>query len=837
MNNNSFPQQLCGNIFVFECHYTHSTLHNMRIFAFFLLFMGCISMYAQSSSIQGQLQGTAGESIAFANVALFVAADSSLYKACATNDAGIFELTGLAQGQYFLKAAYLGFEDLRMAGIELTAAQHLDLGVIRFLPKSLDLAEATVTASRVLVEVRADRTIFNVDGTINSVGSDAISLLRKAPGVTVDNNDNISVLGRSGVLLYVDGKRLPLSGQDISNYLQSLPAAQIDRIEIITNPGARYEAEGNAGIIDIRLKKDKNQGANGSLNLTAGQGRYGRANLTGTGNYRNKKFNLFGSADVGDQVSYHNMNFHTEQNNIVQDEINNSLNDRQNYNYRLGTDFFLAKNHTLGVMVGGSANTADNTSYNRITLASADTPTRIDSILVADNTADNQRHQQTFNLNYRYDNSKGRTFNVDLDYGQYRNGSKRFQPNRYLNAAEDMLLTEIINRFDTPTDIDIATFQVDYEDGLWGGKWGLGAKFSQVVSDNTFLFYTDENGVPVRSDRNSNLFNYNEKVSAGYVSYSRPLAKKWELSAGLRAEQTDATGDLQAFLPALQEPPVVLQYLSWFPNLGITWQAAPKHAFAFNSGRRINRPDYNVLNPFNNQISELSYEKGNPRLQPEIVNNIELGYTYAYRYNVKIGYSRTQDQITRLIAPDKIDPRAGVFSWANLAEQTIYSFDVSVPVQIVKKWNAYFNLSASHIDNQADYGDGAVVDVQAFTYSIFQQHTIDLPRGFKGEISGYYSGPGVWGGVFVYESSWSLDIGLQRKFFKNRLNIRLSASDLFYQTGWNGVSKFDGLVSQGSGRWDSRRVSLSAGYRFGNENVQSRKRKTSIETEAGRVSE
>jgi hypothetical protein len=206
-------------------------------------------------------------------------------------------------------------------------------------------------------------------------------------------------------------------------------------------------------------------------------------------------------------------------------------------------------------------------------------------------------------------------------------------------------------------------------------------------------------------------------------------------------------------------------------------------------------------------------------------------------YNFKLGYSRTTDQITRLIAPDDINPLASFISWANLAEQTIWSFVASVPVQITPKWNAYFNASASHIDNQADYGDGGIVDLQAFTYNIYQQHTFDLPGGFQAEISGYYNGPGIWGGVFVYESSWSLDLGLQRKFLNDRLLVKLSASDLFYETGWDGVSRFDGLESFGGGRWDSRRASISLGYRFGNDNVKSRNRSTSIEAEAGRVKE
>jgi len=783
------------------------------------------------------LKSAGGEAVAFANVALFHTADSSLYKAGTSDEAGIFEMRALGAGAYFLKAIGIGFEDLRRNELVLTADQQLDLGVLTLASKTMDLAEATVTAARVLVEIKPDRTIFNVDGTINSVGSDAISLLRKAPNVTVDNNDNISVLGRAGVLLYVDGKRLPLTGEDLTNYLQNLPAEQIDRIEIITNPGSKYEAEGNAGIIDIRLKRDKNLGANGSLNTTASQGRYHRANLTGTGNYRNKRLNVFGTAGVGDGGGYMDMKFFSYLNDFVQDEINNHRNDWSNYNYRLGTDVFLAKNHTLGFLASGSINDFTSNSFNRITLAQESAPSEIDSILVANTRADRDRNQQTYNLNYRFDSGNGRSLNLDLDYGNYQNDSKRYQPNRYYDAAENEVLTEIINSFDTPTDIDIYTFQADYEDKLWGGTLGLGSKISRVISDNTFLFYEELNDVPVQNDKRSNLFKYDEKVYAGYVSYNRDLSKKWKLAAGLRAEQTDASGDLQAFVPELQEPPVLLNYLSWFPNAGLTWDFAPKHSLALNAGRRINRPDYNVLNPFNNQISQLSYEKGNPFLRPEIVNNLELGYTLAYRYNFKLAYSRTTDQITRLIAPDDVDPRAGFITWANLADQTIISFNVSAPVQITKFWNAYCNASISHLDNQADYGDGAVVDVQAITYNIYQQHTFDLPFGFKGEISGYFSGPGIWGGVFIYETSWSLDLGLQRKFLNDRLNVRLSASDIFFESGWDGYSDFNGLYSLGSGRWDSRRVSLSLGYRFGNDNVKSRKRSTGIETEAGRVGE
>lgn len=792
-------------------------------------------LHAQDASLSGVVQDAEGEMVAYANIGLFAAADSSLAKAGITDEQGQFVLQGLQDGQYFLKVAMMGYSEYVRPAIQLPNTGHSDLGLITLSPDAIALETATITATRAMVEVKPDRTVFNVQGTINSVGNDGMALLRKAPGVTVDNNDNISVLGRSGVIIYVDGKRLPLSGQDLSLYLQNLTAEQIDRIEIISNPGARYEAEGNAGIIDIRLKRDKQMGANGSINSTASQGIYHRANLSGTGNYRNKLVNLFGNAGIGNGAGFNNMKFFSYLNDLVQDEINLSRNQFEYYNYRVGADFFLGKNHTLGILTNGSSSQRTNRGYNRITLAQQATPSQIDSILIANSTAMMQRSERAFNLNYQMIHPKGRTLTIDLDYGNYRNDTDRDQPNLYYDAAEETVLTSLLFYFNTPTNIDIYTAQLDFEDNLWGGKLGLGGKLSKVVSDNIFLVYDGELSPASFDERLSNTFLYDEQVSAAYLTYARPLGKKWNMTAGLRAEHTDAMGELQAFSAELQEPPVVFNYTNLFPNIGLTWQMAPDKVWQFSAGRRINRPDYNVLNPFNNYLSQLSYEKGNPFLRPEIVNNAEIGFGLAYRYHFKLSYSRTTDQITRLIAPDENDPRAGFITWDNLASQTTIGFNVSAPFQISKKWSAYFNISASHIDNQADYGEGAVVDVQAFTYSIYQQQTIELPWGLTGEISGYYSGPGIWGGVFLYESNWGLDMGLQRKFLRDRLNVKVSVSDIFYETGWDGYSDFAGLYSYGSGRWDSRRGAISLSYMLGNQSVKSRNRKTGIESEAARV--
>lgn len=793
------------------------------------------TLLAQEGQIHGSLQNAASEPLIFANVALYRSSDSTLVKAEASDETGKFRFIQIPAGNYWLQASYIGLPEYQQNEVVVTGDKDLDLGILRFAESVIELETALVKADRALVEIKPDRTVFNVSGTINSAGSDALSLLRKAPGVLVDNNDNISVLGRSGVQIYVDGKLLPLNGDALSAYLNNLQADQIDRIDIISNPGAKYDAEGNAGIIDIHLKKDKNHGANGSINGNISQGRYLRENLGANGNFRNGLMNIFGNGSLYKGQGFNNIDFTSTQNGLSLDEINRFGNKFEGYEARLGTDFFIGAHHTVGFLVSQGQHMANRSTFNRVSIASQQQPTQIDSVLLASTTGEDDRFRNTFNLNYRYDNRKGRILNVDADYGLFRNESKRNQPNRYYDASEQTLLTEIINEFDTPTDIDISTLKIDYEQDLWGGKWALGAKGSRVASDNTFLVYEVEDGLPVLNDRTSNTFDYDEDVYAGYTNYSRAINDTWSFSAGLRVEHTDATGDLKAFLPELQEPAVELNYTNWFPSAGLTWQLSQKQTLALNYGRRINRPDYNVLNPFNNQLSQLSYEKGNPFLRPEIVNNLELGYTLNYRYNFKVAYSKTSDQITRLIGPDEDDPRASFISWENLAEQTIWSANISAPFNVTKWWSAYVNLSASHQDNQADYGDGAIVDLQAFTYNIYQQSTFTLPFGFKGEISGWFSGPGIWGGVFAYDPSWSLDLGLQKRFLNDKMNVRLNVSDIFYESYWSGVSSFNGLVSTGSGRWDSQRVSLSISYDMGNSNVKSRKRKTGLEEEAGRL--
>ncbi|KAA1248016.1 outer membrane beta-barrel family protein [Aquimarina sp. RZ0] len=806
----------------------------MRILVQLLLFLFCGYAMAQSAMVSGYLQDEKQLPIPFANVILYSMVDSSLVKAGITTEIGLYQLNGIPKGFYFLQFSSLGYGNLKTSSIELKADQKLDLGTNTLKPSLETLDEVTLTATRPVISVKPDRMIFNVENTVNSVGFDVISLLRKAPVATIDNNNNISVLGRTGVLVYIDGKRLPLTGDNLSNYLQNISSEQIDRLEIITNPDVSYDAEGNAGIIDIRLKKDKNLGINGTLKTTYGQGQYANYNVNASGNCRNKKLNVFTTVGISENNSFNESSFDNYQNVLRLLETNNFKSNSQDFNFRLGMDFFLAQNHTLGILINGNQGANDRNTPSKTQISNQNTPNQIDSLLVVNGTSNAKNARQTYNLNYLFENKNGKRLNIDLDYGKYRNESERFQPNEYFDSENELLLEEI-SQIDAPTEIDIFTFKVDFEYKFWEGTLGIGSKTSKIITENKYLFFDGIDDFFQRNNNRSRLFNYAENVFANYLNYSKSFSEKWNLSLGLRVEKTNAKGNLQAFVTELDEPPVKLDYLNWFPSVGLTWQASTNNNYSFNYGRRINRPNYFLLNPFTDQITQLSFEKGNPFLRPEIVNNFEIGYSHTSNYNFKIFYSRTKDKITRLVGPDENDPRATFSTFENLGSQTVFGFNSNISLKVSSWLKTYFNFSSSYIDNQANFGDDAIIDLQVFSYKIYSQNSFKLGNGFNAEISGYYNGPNIFGGNFKMKPIWSIDVGLQRKFLNENLNVRLVATDIFYTNNFEGVAEFDGLTYFGNGRRDSRRVSINLSYNFGNQNLKSRNRNQGLENEQKRI--
>ncbi len=805
----------------------------MKKVATFLTVCLCLQlgMAQDQAGVQGLVQTLGQEPVSYATATLRQTSDSSLVKASISELDGSFVFDQLAAGTYFVEITYVGYEPHRSEALTLADGEQRVLPGITMHERSAELQEVVVKAARAIVEVHPDKTVFNVEGSINAEGSDALELLRKAPGVIVDNNEHVILQGKSGVKIYIDGKPSPLSADDLAEYLKSMQSTEIDAIEMITNPSAKYEAEGNGGIINIRLKKDKSLGTNGALSSTLRMGETAKNSNALNFNHRNTKLNVYGryGNSIGSWANFNNIL--REQVGMGFDAHSDMVSDNTNHNFRLGTDFFHNDQNTFGILLSGSVSDDvwSNVAQTRIyPLTSGVTSSQ----LLATNEIDQDRNNFNVNANYAFDNGRGVTLNLDADYGFYRNDADSYQPNKYMDATGEVLLQERTFSSVTPTDIDIYTFRADYVRPLGKGVLGLGGKFSYVSTDNTFDFFDVADGQQTKNLERSNNFVYQENVNAGYVTYQLQ-SNKWNLMAGLRMEHTHSKGDLSSIQMTGNEV-VERDYVDFFPSGGITFQANDHNSLRLNYSRRIDRPSYQDLNPFEFKLDELTFQKGNAFLNPQYTHSVSLSHTYKYKLTTTLSYSVTDDLITQLT--DTFSRDASFITYVNLAKQKNYSLGVSYPFNVTNWWNVYTNASAYRVENSADFGGGKVVDVSANVFTFYGQNTFMLPKGYKLEVSGFYNSPAIWGGNFETDAMWAIDLGLQKKLFNDRASLKLAVTDIFKTQQWTGRNKFGALRVFASGGWESRQLRATLKYNFGNNQIKSsRSRSTGIEAEQKRV--
>jgi iron complex outermembrane receptor protein len=794
----------------------------------FLILLSCSFTHAQTYSVKGLVKTEANEGASFATVSLKNAVDSSLAKADLADVNGGFKLVGVLPGKYFVNVSSVGFEAYNSPAITIVDSD------ITFEPFVLEsnanmLKEVEVKAIKPMIEVLADKTVFNVQSTLSATGTTGFELLRKAPGVIIDNNDNLIVEGKSGVLIYIDGRPSPLTGKDLSDFLKTLQASDIEAIEIITQPSSKYDAAGNAGIVNIKLKKDKRFGTNGSVAAGYAIGRYAKYNTSLSLNNRNRKANFFGNYSNRFGKNFNFINIYRQQSGLIFDSKTNSINDGMSHNAKGGVDIFINRKNTLGVILNANINNGTGSSFSR-TLISRMGEGNPFQVLVADNTSMSDVSNLSGNINYRFADTLGHELNIDADYAQYISDRQSFQPNRYLNGDETQTLFERIFRMNTPTNVNIATFKVDYEQYLWKGKFSTGFKIARVSTDNTFSFFNVNDGISTLNPNQSNNFIYTENVNAAYVNFNRKW-KKWNVQAGLRLEQTVSDGKLTS----VQNNPrdrVQRNYTNLFPSGGLTYAQNQNNSWALTYSRRIQRPNYQSLNPFQFRIDELSYRQGNAFLQPQYTDNIKLSHTYKYTLTTSVSYSYVRDFFAQIT--DTTEVTRNFIMEQNVANQQVLNLGVSYPFNVKKWWNVYLSVNAFRSSFASD--NPKFVPIKQSTVSFYGQNTFTLPKGFKAEVSGWFSSPSVWGGTYVIKSLGSLDLALQKKILKDKVDARISVSDLFVTSFWNGNSQFGDLLIRGNGGWESRQVRLNLSYSFGNNEVKaSRRRKTGLEDERGRL--
>ncbi|NNF20503.1 MAG: TonB-dependent receptor [Saprospiraceae bacterium] len=798
-----------------------------------ILILFCFLIPALSSGQNSEISGSVIDHnnlpVIYANVVLYSLIDSSIVKVEYSNETGNYSIKGISSGSYFIGTSYVGYPDAVSPGFDISDSDLITLDPIRFEPSSNELEEVTVTAKKPLLEMKPDKMILNVEGSINNSGSDAYTLLRQSPGVMIDNNDNIFMLGKSGLQIFIDGRPTQLNGSDLADFLKTIPSSEIESIEIITNPSSKYEAEGNAGIINIKLLRDKNLGANGSLNTTYSIGQKSRYNTTLRGTYKSKAWNTYGTVTGYKGADINPFNLYREQQGLSFDQASIGNDSWNGFNSRAGVDYILNEKSTFGFLANLSKSQGhhvQNTESDIFKTGSS----LIDSTLVAMSDNESDRSNWNINGNYKYSDKQNRSLNIDVDYGKYSRTREAFQPNTYFGAGGMILSTKDFFTY-TPTDIEIATAKLDFEQDFLNGRLQFGAKVANVITDNVFDFYNvyDENR-ELDTER-SNDFRYSELVYASYANYSMKI-NDLSLQAGLRIEHTNSEGHLTALIPSENEL-VERSYTDLFPSFGLTYQLNEKNRFQLNYSRRLNRPSYQDMNPFRSRLDELTFEQGNPFLNPEYSSTLQVSHSWNYKLTTSFSYSHTRDLITRVT--DTTELKSAFITWLNLADQYTYSISVSAPLPITEWWNSYTSITGVRTLNKADFGEGKFIDLSANTFSAYSQHSFSIPGGYMAELSGWYNSPSLWGGTFMMNEMWSVDFGVQKKFLDDRLTVKASVSDVFKSTGWSGTSDFGALYLNVDGQNDSRRFKLNLAYRFGNQQVKARKRNTGLEEESKRI--
>ncbi len=809
----------------------------MRKLIVLALTFSLLAFSSQAQKISGSVKDDQGKGLDKTTVSLLRAADSSVIKLAVTADNGAYSFSADA-GKYLVSVSHVGYTPAYSSVIEV-GANNVAIPDLKLAKLSQELAGVVVTSQKPIVEVKADKTILNVEGTINAVGNDALELLRKAPGVMIDKDDNISLAGKNGVAVYIDGKPSPLSGSDLSNFLKSTQSSQIESIEIITNPSAKYEAAGNAGIINIRLKKNKTFGTNGSVNLGYVQGVYPKYNGGINLNHRNKTVNVFGSYNYnkGDYL----MRMHSERTTFdtLFKQSNRMLFQNNTHGFKVGADYFIDNKNTIGVVLNG--NIADNDFNTSGPMNFYYQPTgQLVKILNATNHNDMTRDNVNANINFRNSKPGASDLSIDADYGFFKIRSNQLQPNYYYLADGTTETNRVINRMISPTDINLYSVKADYETNYKGGRLGVGGKIGFVKTDNNFKRYDVYGSGDVYDSLKSNRFRYEENVNAVYVNYNKQLKKGIMVQAGLRVENTNITGHSTGFEegtgPAkdVYDSTFKRNYTDFFPSASLTFNKNPMNQWTISYSRRIDRPAYQDLNPFEFKLNEYSYMKGNTNLRPQYTNSIGITNIYKFKLTTSLNYSHVNDIFA--MVPDTIDKTKGFMFKQNLASQDIFAFNISYPFQY--KWYSFFaTLNSNYSHYKANLGGGdRNIDLKVFSATYYMQNGFKLGKGWTGELTGLFISPSVWQGTIKSKAMGSVDLGVQKVLFNNKANVRIAWADIFRTMKWGGTSDFSGVRSTFNGHGELQQVKINFTWRFGNSQVKAAaQRKSAVDDEKKRA--
>lgn len=801
-----------------------------------LLFLNTLLFGQENSfcSVQGKVLDEQLAAMGYVNILLLNPQDSSLVRGTLTDEKGDYSLTALTPGNYLIMASMVGMENTWTPVFSLNAGESTrQLEPLVLKASQIELATVEVKGEKPFIELKGDRIVMNVENSPVNTGNNALEVLARAPAVTVDQNDRISLKGKQGVLVIINGKNSYLSNEELARMLASMPAESIESIEIMHNPPAKYDAAGNAGIINIVLKKDKNLGFNGSVQLGLGQGRYTRGNGGLRLNYREKKFNLFGNYNYYQNKRYQDRLFSRSipfpaGTNVI-DQDGQETNNNHSHSFQTGADWFVNDNTTLGILLKG--NTGDwgmNATTRSDILGYNPVPyDRVSATSAMSETWDNL----SGNFNWSQKLTGGQSLNFDADYSSFENPADQYYENYFLDNEGAEVAPENNFRNLNNSRVEIKALKVDYNLPLSEkeASLDLGMKYSDVNTDNILVFdrWVGNTATWENDALFSNQFMYSEQILAAYANYSQNW-EKWQLQAGLRMENTQSTGDSPS-----RDKLVNRKYINLFPSVNLSRTLNENNQMSLSYSRRIDRPTYQNLNPFFFFLDQFTYGKGNPFLQPQYSDTYGLSYSYKSRYIASWTYTHTAEAMSEVI---QLNPETGegYQTFDNLENSENYSFNLSAPFTLSEWWTLRGNATAFYNRITGVLESGALLNEQ-FSYSFYLSNSFTLPAGWKAELTGFYQSK-IAMFNFKINPIYQIDFGISKSILEGRGKFSLNMSDIFYSQVFSGTVQQNDLSFSIKSYNDTRRGNLSFSYNFGNQSVkQARRRTTATGEEENRV--
>lgn len=740
--------------------------------------------------------------------------DSVVIHSGAAGSAGIFEFKDLSPGKYLVRASQTGYEDGYSPWIDLEK-NTLFSGIITLKSKSGLLKDVTIVSKKPPIQFLPDKTVINPEATISNAGATVMEILEKSPGITVAKDGSIIMKGKPAVTVLIDGKPTQLSGADLQAYLSGISASQVDVVELIENPGAKYDASGNAGIINIKLKSNKLKGFNGSVNLSIGQGFYPKTGNSINLNYRNGKINWFlnygvrASRDKQDLYTlrkYFNTN---REDSVLLEQPNVNKSDAIGHNLKTGFDFFVNKQTTVGLVFNGGIFDKKAKSFAAIDWMDPDY--HIDSSINTWGENNLVFKRGGVNVNGKHKIDERSELSADLDYVRFIiNGDQEYQT-QLATPGSDMLVT----KGNTPSKLHIVTAKADYSRRFSKFLLETGLKTAINKTNNLadYYYYDGNNWQPDLS--RSNHFLYDERISAAYASVDAEKGK-WHWQTGLRYEFTSYKAH-QLGNALVKDSSFRKNYGSLFPTGFISYQADSNNTITFRLGRRIDRPPFQNLNPFQTILNKYTYEAGNPFIKPQYTWNFSLAYTYKQKFTTEFSYSYLRDYFSQLFIIDSnssnVNKNIIIYTRGNVGSFQNFGITETFQQSITKWWN----LTAVAVFNHKVIKGvvWAPIEARVSQLNISINNQLQFKKGWGFELSGYYQTRSQIDLQEWLKPQGELDAGVSKQIMKNKGTLRLVIRDITYYQNYSGYSTFQNAYEPFRVKWDSRVMRLSFSWRFG----------------------